>query len=483
MKLHTINTPDITDWVDKLSQEELPMFAHTARKIASLSSDSLTSVGEMTQVILSDTAMTARVLRMANSAYYNPSSHRINTVSRAIVLLGFDAVRNIALSISMIDTMLSGVQHDRALEELARSFHAAIQAKELALAMEIEGAEEIFIAALLHRLGKMIFWCFPYGYAYNLDYEYSRSEDEDKAESAVLGFTLNDLTQNLAEEWQLSSLLQTALKDQENGDKKVAAISKGYAMALASEKGWRSEEICHVLLQTSELLNIQVSEAADLAYSSARKAIKTITDMGLEQVAYLVATPPRKDQPLETESEVEEVDQHFQLQMSIMRELTIMMSDRFDINTVLGTILEGIYRSLQMDRALFALVDSQSKNLVGKYALGQKRDVLLNGFRFSLERQDPNLFAYIMNNKEPFWFGRKNRSRLSHLVTDSVKNSIGMVEFFAMPIRIGGQYKGMIYADRKINGEPLSEMRFQTFRHFCEHANIAFQILRSNSSN
>lgn len=483
MKLHTINTPGISDWVDKLSQEELPMFAHTARKIASLSSHSRTSVSEMTQVILSDTAMTARVLRMANSAYYNPSAQRINTVSRAIVLLGFDAVRNIALSISMIDTMLSGVQHDRALEELARSFHAAIQAKELAVAMGIDGSEEIFIAALLHRLGKMIFWCFPYGYAYNLDYEYSRSDDEDKAESSVLGFTLNDLTQSLADEWQLSSLLQTALKDQKNGDKKIAAITKGYSMAVASEKGWRSEEICQVLLQTSELLNIQVSEAADLAYSSARKAIKTITDMGLEQIAYLVATPPRKDQPLETEKEVEQLDPHFQLQMSIMRELAIMMSDRFDINTVLGTILEGIYRSLQMDRAMFALVDSQSKTLVGKYALGQRRDVLLNGFRFSLDRQDPNLFAYIMNNKEPFWYGRKNRSRLSHLVTDSVKNNIGMVEFFAMPIRIGGQYKGMIYADRKINGEPLSELSFQAFRHFCEHANIAFQILRNNSSN
>ena len=63
-------------------------------------------------------AMTARLLKMANSVFYNPGGIRISTVSRAIVILGFNTVRNIALSISLVETMLSGSRHDNALAEL-----------------------------------------------------------------------------------------------------------------------------------------------------------------------------------------------------------------------------------------------------------------------------------------------------------------------------------------------------------------------------
>ena len=86
-------------WVRRLGEEEFPLFAHTARSIAAMSTDDGSSTSELAQVILRDNTMTARVLKMANSVYYNPGGVRINTVSRSIVILGFDTVRNIALSI------------------------------------------------------------------------------------------------------------------------------------------------------------------------------------------------------------------------------------------------------------------------------------------------------------------------------------------------------------------------------------------------
>lgn len=97
-------------------------------------------------------------------------------------------MRNISLSISMIDTVLSGVQHVRAVEE-------------------------VFIAALLHRVGHMVFWCFPYGHATQLDKAYRKTDDESKAETIVLGFSLKALTQTLTASWHLSPKLDAALKD------------------------------------------------------------------------------------------------------------------------------------------------------------------------------------------------------------------------------------------------------------------------------
>ena len=95
----------LKDWVARLSKEELPMYAHTARKIAALSDSAETPISEMTQAILNDGALTARLLRMANTAYYNPSAQAITTVSRAIVVLGFNVVKNIALGCATASKM------------------------------------------------------------------------------------------------------------------------------------------------------------------------------------------------------------------------------------------------------------------------------------------------------------------------------------------------------------------------------------------
>jgi len=52
-----------------------------------------------------------------------------------------------------------------------------------------------------------------------------------------------------------------------------------------------------------------------------------------------------------------------------------------------------------------------------------------------------------------------------------------VLEFFAMPLMIGGAVKGLIYADCKQSGRQLKQEDFQTFCHFCENANIALDLL------
>ncbi|MGD8925630.1 MAG: HDOD domain-containing protein, partial [Thioalkalispiraceae bacterium] len=111
----------LEEWTRRISDEEMPVFAHTARSIAAASSEEDTSIANLAHLILRDSSMTARVLRLANSVFFNPAGQPINTISRAIVLLGFDSVRSMALSIALLEPLLKGVQHDHALEEMARS--------------------------------------------------------------------------------------------------------------------------------------------------------------------------------------------------------------------------------------------------------------------------------------------------------------------------------------------------------------------------
>lgn len=471
--------PSLEEWVARLSDEELPLFAHTARRLASISEESKTSVAHMSEVILSDTAMTARVLRTANSVYYNRTSQTINTVSKAIVVLGFNTVRSIALSIAMVDSVLSGVQHDRAIEELARSIHAAVQARELAIEQGVAGVEEVFIAALLRRFGNMLFWCFPYGYAHLLDYEYCQAKDEETAEISVLGFSLKTLTQSLTEEWHLSPILERALNEGPDGEvgnnKLVDCIELGYELAVAAEGGWNERKTKKIVFEIATFLEKSPDETLRIIYNGAKTASRAVKDMGVEIAASCVPEPPQIKPDGELKEDYLEQKEQYELQLSVLRELSIMLSEHFELNTLLGTVLEGIHRSLHMDRTLFALANKSE--LRAKHVMGENREQLLDIFRFELGSEDRDIFNYVLSTNRPLWVTKKNRTNYSALMTTEVVKCIGNVEFFVMPIRVGGKPRGIIYADRKANKDSLNMQCFQTFRHFCEHANIAFNFM------
>ena len=147
-------------WIQRIGEQEMPIFGRTVQEIVSVSQDSETSASEMAQAVLRDSAMTAKVLRLANSSYYNPARNHVSTISRAVVLLGFDTVRSMCLSIALIDSLTQGQQREQVIQEMARSLHAAVQARNVALQRHDSSPEEVFVAALLYRLGDMAFWCF-----------------------------------------------------------------------------------------------------------------------------------------------------------------------------------------------------------------------------------------------------------------------------------------------------------------------------------
>ena len=148
----------VEEWVHRISEEEMPIFKYTAETITRVTDDDDTSSGDLANVILQDASLTARILKLANSNYYNPTAAPINTISRAIVFIGFNLVRDLSLSLAIIDALLKNKPKARVMEVMSRSFHAAVQARNRAEQMGDESPEEIFIATLLHELGERAFW-------------------------------------------------------------------------------------------------------------------------------------------------------------------------------------------------------------------------------------------------------------------------------------------------------------------------------------
>ena len=466
------------EWVRRLNEEEMPVFAHTARSIAAVSGHIETPVAELSHLILQDSSMTARVLRLANSVYYNPANKKITTVSLAILLLGFNAVRAIAISISMIDTILKGIQHEHVVTEMARSLHAAVQAKAIARARGIAEVEEVFIAALLYRIGNMAFWCFPQGLAKELDAEYCVATSEEAAEKKVLGFTLTQFTLALNQEWKLSALLAQVLNDTSCGENVSGDVSRAYQLVLAVEQGWGSLEAKKAIQDIAKHASLSLQDTIDMVQESAKLAAQTAMEYGAVNASKLIHLPDNVVLNLDENGTDEDPFQpDLAMQLAILRELTSMLNDKVDINAMLGTVLEGVYRAIGMDRVVLAFMDPQGISLKAKYVYGQDHERFQQSFVFDSTGKEQNIINAIMSAREPMWLNAKNIGGYAKLITPEVKKNLGVLEFFAMPLFIGSKPKGLIYADRKLSGRALNAQDFSSFVHFCNNANIAFELM------
>lgn len=471
---------DLAGWVQHINENEMPVFAHTVQGLAEVMRSDNTPVAELAQWILQDSAMTARVLKMANSVYYNPSGKQITTVSLAVLMLGYDTVSNIALSISMIDSFVKGISHDHVVTEMARSFHAAVQAKSIAIARGMSDVEEIYIAALLYRLGHMAFWCFPKGLDETLDAQYKKENSEEDAEQKVLGFTLKELTLALNKEWNLSPLLSEALLDENQSSDSIQDLTQGYQLVQAIEHGWASGNAQDVISKISDRTSLTSEETVEMIRTSSKLAAQTAADYGAMKASKRIQIPD--DTPVEPEHKQEHThssDSVLELQFDVMKELTSMLSKKVDLNAILGTVIEGIYRALIMDRTVLAMISPDGEFLASKYILSEDRENFSYRFNFKFPpKGKEDIITYVLKSKEAIWFSDKNRHEFGSLMTDEIQMALDTKEFFIFPLTINDVSKGVIYADCKITGRVLSEQDFAKFNMFCDYASIAFKLIK-----
>src|SRR5512138_285007 len=100
------------------------------------------STGQLTQVILRDASLTTKLLQVVNSAVYSQYRGRIRTVSKAVLILGSETVRNAAMSLMMLE-FTRGRPQERALQdELIGAFFAGVVAKPLCRHVGVANSEE-----------------------------------------------------------------------------------------------------------------------------------------------------------------------------------------------------------------------------------------------------------------------------------------------------------------------------------------------------
>ncbi len=180
----------LAEWTEILCIQDMPIFSSTAQSIYQTLGDDFKGATELSHVIMQDPKLTSQLLKISDSPFYNRSGQAMNTVVRAIIILGASAIRELTIACSFFDAVLSPENKEYANQLIADSIHAAVQAKELSAFYRIKSPESIFIASLLNRIGEIAFWCFAGEEINQINRLLSTSDlSRQEAEQAVLGFS------------------------------------------------------------------------------------------------------------------------------------------------------------------------------------------------------------------------------------------------------------------------------------------------------
>lgn len=257
---------------------DLPTLPFIAAKLLDTLADDNASAVDVARILASDQAASARLLRLANSAAYSPS-RPVATVRDAIVLIGFAAVRRIALGLAVLDNYTSGPPVS-GLDYTRLWLHAlatGAAARELAPRMRKDG-EEAFMAGLLHDVGKVML-------ATGAPEEYSRAVGLSErmplieAEREVFGFDHGAVAGILLAEWQFpGSVIDAAAHHHEpltecRQREYVLLVHAGNCLARQAQIGYSGDSaVPEVAPWVAERLALETLEPADFA---ARLATQT----------------------------------------------------------------------------------------------------------------------------------------------------------------------------------------------------------------
>ncbi len=189
--------------------DDLPTLPRTVLKITELINDPKSSAQDLARIITDDQVLTARLLKLVNSSFYG-FPQRISTVTNAIVLLGFDAIRSLLLTTSVFD-LFAGRSRKRKRDQEKfwdHSLGCAVGAKVIGNFLRHDKIEELFVSGLLHDIGKIVEMLFmPSEFAKVVATVHKGNILMVTAENQVLGYNHAEIGKLLAEKWNLPAKL------------------------------------------------------------------------------------------------------------------------------------------------------------------------------------------------------------------------------------------------------------------------------------
>lgn len=489
---------------------DFPALSDSVSAINKLTRSDKESINRLSNSILKDYGLTNKILRLVNSVYYRQSGGgTISTVSRAVIVLGFDALRNIAVTVLLFEHMQDKGSARELKEAFLRANLAGTLARDASKQFMARESEEAYVCAMFYSLGQLLAqFYFPEEVAEIRKVMLQRKCTEEIASSQVLGVSFSELGIGIARHWgfpqgmigSLRPLPQGVVKKpatREESLRVVANFGNEICAAIASVPKEQRQEATRAARERygaampfsdKQLLAIleksfgELSELAtilrvNLTQSPFVKHVKSWTGqaeetvvkadtsgfekslLGEPAVPHLAETvvsgsgemaAPESGVPKETSVEDEPGAAQDILAAGI-QDISNSLVDDFSLNDILRITLETMYRSMGFERVLLCLKDSKKGAMVGRFGFGADTNEVARKFRFPLA-DSPNVFQLVINKGLDIIITDIDDPKIAGKIPSWYRNAVTAKTFVLFPLLIKGVAVGLIYCDRDRTG-------------------------------
>lgn len=454
-------------WMTILAGQDLPTLNSVVKDICALSDSDDCRADDLTKIILRDADLTSQVLKISNSIHYNRSFTPIRTVSRAIVQLGFNNLKSITLATTLIDAFLKGKPKAQLIQRLAKSFHAAVQAKALVPYLDAEHQEQVFIAALLRNIGELaLLSCGRDAVDKFVVARDLHPENEKEISQEFLGVDVNLINKNLIKDWALGDLAYDAMDNSAQGNNMVRAINIGNELSKYIHKGANSPEMGRIYAQVSSLCDIPLVDAKKRVKQMAEEAAVIAKSYGAEML--LSAMPHLGDDDDSPAMEVAPTG--YALQQHLNQILKLMFEEG-DLSQIMQCAVAALHEGSGMARVTIAMLDYKAKCMDIRYISGKGTSVWRQQVRIELDKlAKGELLHDFLRVQQAVWYqptqGVKPMGALAALTTQG--------DLMLAPLKIDKRLIAIVYADNA--GGPLSSRQFEDFQLIANQLNLFLRV-------
>lgn len=209
---HVDPTPVLTPESIVEGVEDLLSLPDAAMRLNALLVDPDASAREIAEVVTLDVGLSARVLRVVNSSYFGLRT-RVDTISKAVSMIGTSELHSIVLTTSAAQAFKNISYKLMDMETFwQHSVRAALAARGLAETSLKRHRERVFLAALMHDIGKLVLYHQVPGVSARILEAVGQGHPQEAVEFALLGFSHADVGAVLLERWNLPTSLTVPVR-------------------------------------------------------------------------------------------------------------------------------------------------------------------------------------------------------------------------------------------------------------------------------
>ncbi|MBK8018720.1 MAG: protein kinase [Betaproteobacteria bacterium] len=203
-------------------KSDFPALSGTISAVSRAANSTKEGVAALSATILKDFALTNKLLKLVNTARFGQLGRGVSTVSRAIMVMGFDQVRAIAIGLVLFDTLQNKSQAANLRDELIATYFSAVLGRSLAGPAGVRDGEEAFIAAMFHNLGRLLAAFYFHDEFLEMQKMARNGIAEREAAIRVFGTSLDELGVAVARSWNFPPNVIASMKEVTEDPDRVA---------------------------------------------------------------------------------------------------------------------------------------------------------------------------------------------------------------------------------------------------------------------